>query len=124
MVSLPEHSGCLDRTSTVSEPHRHLAVERESVNTAQAQSDLNELSVQEAESEQSSILGSDELELRQYFFNQSTEPDSESVVDSPLVCGNCMKQGEDLLRCTGYKFVRFCSRKCQVTDWPSHKQLC
>ena len=78
--------------STVFEPHRHLIVERETVNTTKVQSDLNELSAQEAESEQSSILDSDELEFRQYFFNQSPESDSESVVDSPTsVCGNCMK---------------------------------
>ena len=121
----PDNSECVD-TSTVSEPHRHLAVERETVNidVNQLQPDLNELSAQEAESEQSSILDSDELEFRQYFFNQSSESDSESVVDSPKVCGNCMKQGEEFPRCTGCKFVRYCSKKCQVIDWPSHKQLC
>ena len=121
--SHPDNSGCVD-TATASEPHRHLTVERETVNINQVQPDLNELSAQEAESEQSSILDSDELEFRQYFFNQSSESDSESVVDSPNVCGNCMKQGEEFPRCTGCKFVRYCSKKCQVTDWPSHKQLC
>ena len=119
--SHPDNSGCVD-TATVSEPHRHLTVERETVNINQVQPDLNELSAQKAESEQSSILDSDELEFRQYFFNQSS--DSESDVDSPNVCGNCMKQGEEFPRCTGCKFVRYCSKKCQVTDWPSHKQLC
>ena len=121
----PDNSECVD-TSTVSEPHRHLTVERETVNihVNQVQPDLNELSAQEAESEQSSILDSDELEFRQYFFNQSSESDSESVVDSLNVCGNCMKQGEEFPRCTGCKFVRYCSKKCQVTDWPFHKQLC
>ena len=118
--SHPDNSGCVD-TATVSEPHRHLTVERETVNINQVQPDLNELSAQEAESEQSSILDSDELEFRQYFFNQSYESDSESVVDSPNVCGNCMKQGEEFPPCTGCKFVRYCSKKCQVTDWPSHK---
>ena len=118
-----DNSECVD-TATVSEPHRLLTVERETVNINQVQLDLNELSAQEAESEQSSILDSDELEFRQYFFNQSSESDSESVVDSPNVCGNCMKQGEEFPRCTGCKFVRYCSKKCQVTDWPSHKQLC
>ena len=93
-------------TATVSEPHRHLTVERETVNINQVQPDLNELSAQEAESEQSSILDSDELEFRKYFFNQSSESDSESVVDSPNVCRNCMKQGEEFPHCTGCKFVR------------------
>ena len=63
--------------------------------------DLNELSAQdcqEAESEQSSILDSDEVEFRQFFFNQSPEPDSESDVDSSSVCGNCMIKGEELPR--------------------------
>ena len=124
VVSHPENSGCFDRTSSFSGHHIHLTVDRETVNTAQVQSDLNELSVQEAESEQASILDSDKLELRQYFFNQSPEPDSESDVDSSGVCGNCMKQGEELPRCTGCKFVRYCSKNCQVTDWPSHRQLC
>ena len=126
MVSHPDtcNSGCLEHTSTVSESHRHLTGESETVNINQVQPDLNELSAQEAESEQSSILDSDELKFRQYFFNQSPESDSESVVDSPNVCGNCMKQGEKFPCCTGCKFVRYCSKKCQVTDWPSHKQLC
>ena len=91
MDSHPENSACVD-TSTVSEPYRHLTGERETVNINQAQPDVNELSAQEAESEQSSILDSDESEFRQYFFNQSSESDSESVVGSPNVCGNCMKQ--------------------------------
>ena len=64
MVSHSENSGCLYLTSTVIEPHRHLTVEREFVNTAQVQSDLNELSAQGTESEQSNILDSDELEFR------------------------------------------------------------
>ena len=74
MVSHPDNSGCFD-TSTVSETHQHLTVERETVNINQVQPDLNELSVQEAESEQSSILDRDELEFRQYVFNQSIESD-------------------------------------------------
>ena len=56
--SHPDNSGCVD-TATVSEPFRHLTVERETVNINQVQPDLNELSAQEAESEQSSILDSD-----------------------------------------------------------------
>ena len=48
VVSHPDNFGCLDHTSTVSETHRQLTVERETVNTTQVQSDLNELSAQEA----------------------------------------------------------------------------
>ena len=77
VVSHPENSGCLN-TFSDSEPHRHLTVERETVNINQVQPDLNELSTRKAESEQSSIV-------RQYLFNQSPESDSESVVDLPNV---------------------------------------
>ena len=102
--SHPDNSECVD-TFTVSDPHRHLTVGRETVNihVNQVQPNLNELSAQEAGSEQSSILDSDELEFRQYFFNQSSESDSGSVADSQNVCGNCMKQGEEFPRCTGCK---------------------
>ena len=65
---------------------------------------------------------SDELDFRMYLLNQSSEPDSD--VDSPSACGNCMKEADGLRRCTGCEFVRYCSKNCQVKDWPSHKQFC
>ena len=55
VVSQPENSGCLDRTSSVTESNKHLTVEGESVNTAQVQADLNRLSVEVA-GEHSSIF--------------------------------------------------------------------
>ena len=75
------------------------------------------------DTEKSSILDTIyELEFRKYLLNQSSGPDSD--VDSPSVCDNCKKEGEQLRHCTGCKFVRCCSKNCQVTDWPSLKQYC
>ena len=122
VISHPENSGCLE-TILVSESNSHLTIERGTVNTAKVQSDLHELSAEATESEKSFILDtSAESELRKYLLNQSSEPDSD--VDLPSVCGNCMKEGEDLRRCTGCKFIRYCSKNCQVTEWSAHKQYC
>ena len=46
--------------------------------------------------------------------NQFEEPDSDE--DLPDVCSNCMKEGEELRRCLGCKFVRYCSKECQTSD--------
>ena len=93
--SLPVNSGaCLEPICFVSEPKRHLTVE-------ELQPDLNKLCAEEAKSEQ-----------------------SDSDIDSPSACGNCLKDGGQFPRCSGCKYVRYCSKNCQVEDWPSHKQLC
>ena len=93
--SLPVSSGaCLEPTFFDSVPKRHLTVE-------ELQPDLNKLCAEEAESEQ-----------------------SDSDIDSPSACGNCLKDGGQFPRCSGCKYVRYCSRNCQVEDWPSQKQLC
>ena len=55
VVSQPENSGCLERTSSDSLPNRRLTVEGDGFNTAQVQSDLNSLSAEAAE-EHPSIL--------------------------------------------------------------------
>ena len=123
-ISQPETSGCLEVTALVSESNSCVTIEKGTDNTAKAQSDLHELSAEVAESEKSSILldTSDELEYRKHLLNQFSEPDSDE--DSPSVCGNCMKEGEELRRCLGCKFLRYCSKECQASDWPSHKHLC
>ena len=73
------------------------------------QLDLHDLSAEAAESEKSSILDtSGELEFRKYLLSQSSEPDSD--VDSPNICSNCMKEGEELRRRTCCKFVRYCPK--------------
>lgn len=40
------------------------------------------------------------------------------------VCGNCGKQDENNLRCSGCRRAYYCSRECQVTHWPRHKAVC
>ena len=50
-MSHPHNFGCSLEITTVSESNRHLTIERGTVNTAQVQSDLHELSVEAAESE-------------------------------------------------------------------------
>ena len=52
-ISHPKNSGDFELTSSDSDVYSHLAVEKETVNTAEVQTDLNELSVEAAESEQS-----------------------------------------------------------------------
>ena len=105
VVSQPE-KGCLDRTSAVSQSIRHLTIERETVGTARAQLDSNRLSA-EAAVEHSSIL-------------------LENNKDSDVVCARCLKRGNqsELRRCTGCKSFSYCSKDCQISDWPSHKQMC
>ena len=93
--SLPVNSGaCLEPAFFDSEPKRHLTVE-------ELQPDLNKLCAEVAETEK-----------------------SDSDTDSPSACGNCLKDGRQFLRCSGCKYVRYCSKNCQVEDWPSRKQLC
>ena len=72
--SLPVNSGaCLEPTCFVLEPKRHLTVE-------ELQPDLNKLCAEEAKSEQ-----------------------SDSDIDSPSACGNCLKDGGQFPRCSGCK---------------------
>ena len=79
VVSHPVNSGaCLEPTFFDSEPNIHLTLEKETVHTAKFQSDLNKLCAEETESEQ-----------------------SDSEIDSPSASGNCLKEGEQSLRCTG-----------------------
>ena len=114
MISQPEKSDCFEVTALVLESNSCVTIKKGTDNTAQAQSDLHELSAEVADSEKSSILldTSDELEFRKHLLNQFSEPDSDE--DSPSVCGNCMKEGEELWRCLGCKLVRYCSKECQA----------
>ena len=56
MVNQSEISGCLDRTSAVSQLYRHLTNEKETVGIAQIHSDLNKLSAAAAAEHSSSLL--------------------------------------------------------------------
>ena len=39
-------------------------------------------------------------------------------------CHKCQTNKEDLLKCSGCKKVRYCSRDCQKSDWETHKGEC
>ena len=43
-----------------------------------------------------------------------------------MECANCHKKDPEvtLARCTGCYSVSFCSKKCQVSMWKSHKPVC
>ena len=106
VVRQPEKSGFLERTSSVSQSTSHLTIEREPVGTAQVHSDLNKLSAEAAAEHSSSF--------------------SEDCEVSDIVCAHCLKKGRqtELRRCTGCKSFSYCNKVCQISDWPSHRQLC
>ena len=112
VVRHPEESGCLEHSPLVSEPHSCLAVEEQHYL-------LNKLSAEEAEIDKSVISDSDDSQFRKCLFNQIPETD----IESQNSCSNCLAEG-DFQKCLACKFVRYCSKKCQAEDWPSHKQLC
>ena len=106
VVRQPEKSGSLERTSSVSQSFSYLTIEREPGGTAQVHSDLNKLSAEAAAEHSSSF--------------------SEDCEVSNIVCAHCLKKGRqtELRRCTGCKSFSYCNKVCQISDWPSHKQLC
>ena len=118
VVRHSEESGCLDRTPLVSESHSRLTIERQT----NIQSDiLNELVAEEAETDKSVNPDSDDSQFEKCLFNQI--PDSEQDIESLESCANCLAEG-NFQKCSACKYVRYCSKKCQAEDWPSHKQLC
>ena len=63
-------------------------------------------------------LESDDSQFRKHLLSYIPEPDTEP----PNICSNCDGEGE-LKKCTGCKFARYCSNRCQAVDWPSHREL-
>ena len=53
-----------------------------------------------------------------FVFRDTTDDDN-----SPDYCGNCMNKKVELRRCTGCKFMKYCSKDCQEKHWASHKVL-
>jgi hypothetical protein len=45
-----------------------------------------------------------------------------------MICQSCLKSGKDLdrklLNCSGCEAHCYCSKECQIADWPRHKVQC
>ena len=82
MVRHPEESGCLERSSLVSETLNRLAVEEQ-------QDLLTELPAKEVEIDKSVIPDSDDSQFRKCLFNRILETD----IESPDSCSNCSAEG-------------------------------
>jgi hypothetical protein len=49
----------------------------------------------------------------------------EMVAESAsYVCENCGKKESTMSRCSKCGIARYCSRECQVKNWPEHKRKC
>lgn len=126
-----EKPDLLEPSSSVSKvvkdpTNSRLTVGEEAVILDPIQVELSELSAEGAESVHSTILldSSEELDCKPKSFDERyTEY---ILTHSYSTCANCNKIGnsKDLKLCTGCKSMRYCSKNCQITDWPSHKQLC
>lgn len=42
----------------------------------------------------------------------------------PYGCLICEKINETMYNCAKCKVARYCSKECQSSDWPSHKDTC
>ena len=40
------------------------------------------------------------------------------------ICQTCGKEGEDFMCCSRCKVAAYCSKDCQVKEWPEHKKVC
>ncbi|TFK99604.1 hypothetical protein BDV98DRAFT_173786 [Pterulicium gracile] len=50
---------------------------------------------------------------------------SDTVVDGKKQCSNCgQPHPEGLKKCAWCRTVQYCSKDCQNTAWPTHKQSC
>ena len=116
VVSHSGDSECLlEHPPLNSETSSHLAIEPET----SVRSDVNELSVEEAEQNNSVESESDDSQFRKHLPSYIPEQD----IEPPDICSNGDGEGE-FKKCTGCIFARYWSKKCQAADWPSHRELC
>jgi len=52
------------------------------------------------------------------------EKDSLTKIISRFTCASCHQTGLKLKKCSRCRNISYCSRKCQVKDWPKHKEIC
>lgn len=59
---------------------------------------------------------------------QTIDSDDESDIvteDRCNICANCSKTFEtELKKCSRCHVFRYCSKECQILDWPRHKSVC
>lgn len=97
-----------------------------------------------AAASRSDVLQSDHLELDTMTIAATTVPraadsdslecdsddDSESECDAEEycdinLCAYCSKMSDvELKKCSKCKVFRYCTRECQIWDWPRHKSVC
>ena len=140
VVSQPENSGCLERTSSVSQsyqlqdtetvasPQVHVDRQPEKSGTLERTSSVSQsfshLTIErEPVCTAQVYLDLNKLSAEAEEHYSSFSEDYE-VLD--IVCAHCLKKGiqAELRRCTGCKIFSYCNKVCQILDWPSHKQLC
>ena len=119
VVRQPEKSGSLERTSAVSQSYQL----QDTGTVASPQVHV----VRQPEKSGSLVRTSS---VSQSFSHLTIERElSAEAADcevSDIVCARCLKKGRqtELRHCTGCKSFSYCNKVCQISDWPSHKQLC
>ena len=141
VVSQPENSSGLDRTSDVSQSYQ--LQEAETVASPQVpvvrQPEISGcVDCTSAVSQQYRYLTSDretvciaqvQSDLNKLSAEAAIEHSSsllKDCEDSDIECARCLKSGSqtELRRCAGCKSFSYCSQHCQRSDWPSHNRLC
>lgn len=110
----------------------HLTVDEETVDSDLNQVDVNELTTEAVESEESEIQLDISSESDSYTdiglnLDKYREPFSYNLEDlTPTQCANCNKSKDEteLKKCTGCKSFAYCTKYCQIAHWISHKHLC
>jgi len=66
-----------------------------------------------------------DIKFQQHFINNSIK---ERIAQNH--CNTCKKTTDELIdtqkfkKCSKCKLIYYCSRECQVKDWPKHKEIC
>ena len=53
-----------------------------------------------------------------------TESSSNLLLKKQVSCSECKRLTTDLKKCVECKSISYCSKKCQMKDWPKHKKTC
>ena len=141
MVSQPENSDGLDRTSDVSQSYQlqeaetvaspQVTVVRQPeisgcVDRTSAVSQQYRYLTSERETVGIAQVQSDSNKLSAEAAVEHSSSLLKDCEDSDIECARCLKRDSrtELRRCAGCKSFSYCSKDCQRSDWPSHKRLC